>query len=197
MTLTSAAVLLFLVMDPFGNIPFILSLLKDCTDTEYKKIVVRELFFAFLILLLFLSSGKYILSVLHLSNASLSIAGGVILFIISIKMIFSGSEHIFEDTGNSDFFIVPIAIPSIAGPSSMATVMLLMAADSSRWNEWVLALTTACAATGIILLISRRLRKILGRKGLKALDSLMGMLLTTISVEMLITGIKEIVESLK
>lgn len=183
-------------MDPFGNIPFILSLLKNYNDKEYRKIVLRELVFAFLILLIFLYSGKAILNMLHLSKASLSIAGGVILFIIAIKMIFLGSENIFENDEEMEIFIVPIAIPSIAGPSSIATVMLLMATDSSMWLQWTTALLAACTANAVILISSRKLGKILGKRGLKALDRLMGMILTTISIEMLITGFKSIIKSL-
>ena len=197
MTTSSAIVLLFLVMDPFGNIPFILSLLKNFSGKEYRKTVLRELFFAFIILLVFLFSGQYILHILHLSKASLSIAGGVILFIIAIKMIFTGSESIFEYKGEKEFFIVPIAIPLIAGPSSMATVMLLMATDSSKWAQWTIALVAACILNGIVLVSSRKLGELLGQRGLKAMDRLMGMILTTISVEMLITGVKSIVESFR
>jgi len=198
MTLVSAVIMIFLVLDPFGNIPFILALLKNFSDKEYKKIISRELIFAFIILLIFLLCGKYILHVLHLSEEALSIAGGVILFMISIKMIFSGSELIFE--GNQDTrepFIVPIAIPSFAGPSAMTTVMLLMANYPDQWTEWLLALSIAFASAGIILYYSRILGHMLGKKGLSALDRLMGMILTTIAIEMLISGIKGIVQSMK
>jgi multiple antibiotic resistance protein len=189
MTLLSATVILFLVIDPFGNIPLFLSILKKVDYRNHRKIIVRELLIALFVLVLFLFTGHYILALLDISEPSLSMAGGIILFLIAIKMIFIGSEKIFTDTLEGDPFIVPLAIPFIAGPSAMATVLLLMAREPSRWLEWLISLVCAWILSGIILICCDQINKIVGIKILTALERLMGMLLTTVAVEMFIRGI--------
>lgn len=192
MTVLSAILLLFLVIDPIGNIPLFLCALKKVEPHKHRRIIIRELCIGFAILLLFLFFGRYILSLLQISQSSLGIAGGIILFMIAIKMVFSRSEKIFEgNNSDSEPFIVPLAIPLIAGPSSMTMVMLLMAREPSRVFIWLLALACAWIISSIILLSSSRLRKVFGKRGLTALERLMGMILTTIAVEMFITGIRQ------
>lgn len=192
MTLFSAAVLLFLVIDPFGNIPLFLSVLKNVDDRKQRKIIVREMLIALLILVLFLFTGQYILVFLGISEPSLSIAGGIILFMIAVKMIFLGSEKLFGDTPEGEPLIVPLAIPFIAGPSAIATVLLLMAREPSRWLEWFTALVCAWLLSGIILLFSNHISKIVGNRVLTAIERLMGMLLTTVAVEMFIKGARQL-----
>lgn len=191
MTFLSATILLFLVFDPIGNIPFFLVTLKDLDSKRRKFVLVRELCIALGVLILFLFSGQYVLSFLQVSQSSLGIAGGIILFLIAIKMIFSGSEEMFNSGDiKGEPLIVPLAIPFIAGPSAMATVILIMAKDPSRWMVWLGALICAWFITGIILLSSNVLSRLIGKRGLTALERLMGMILTTVAVEMLISGIK-------
>lgn len=191
MSILSATLLLFLVIDPIGNIPLFLGALKNVDPDEHKRIIIRELCIGFSILLIFLLFGRYILLLLQISETALSIAGGIILFMIAIKMIFSGSEKIFEGNSESEPFIVPLAVPLIAGPSAMAMVMLLVARDPSRSFVWLLSLVFAWIISSIILFFSSYVNKILGKRALIALERLMGMLLTTIAVEMLITGIRQ------
>ncbi len=192
MSILSAIVLLFLVIDPLGNVPFFLCVLKKVDESRRKAIILRELGIAFGILILFLFIGRYLLLLLQISEPSLGIAGGIILFIISIRMIFLGSEKVFEDILGGEPFIVPLAIPSVAGPSAMATVLLLMARDPARWPEWLAALAGACLFSGIILYFSSGLIRLFGERVLVATERLMGMLLTTVAVEMFLSALRTI-----
>jgi len=190
-SILSATLLLFLVIDPLGNIPVFLSVLKNIDPRRHRQIIVRELCIGLSVLMVFLFAGQYILAILGISQSSLGIAGGIILFLIAIKMIFAGSEHIFESAADGEPFIVPLAIPSIAGPSATATVILVMARNPARWYEWLIALIGAWSISGIILLLSDRLSRFLGHRGLIAIERLMGMILTTVAVEMFIHGIRQ------
>ena len=191
MSILSAVLLLFLILDPIGNIPLFLVALKNVDTRKHHRIIFRELLIGLGMLILFLFLGRYILILFHISKSSLSIAAGVILFLIAIKMIFRGSEEVFGIGVEGEPFIVPLAIPLIAGPSAMTMVIILMASEPTRWIEWLAAVIIAWMLTSIILLFSNRLRKLLKRRGITALERLTGMLLVTISVEMLITGIKQ------
>jgi len=191
MTIYSAAILLFLVMDPLGNIPIFLSILKDTEAKRRRQIIIRELLIAYGVLLLFLVFGRYILELLQITEPSLSIAGGVILFIISLKMIFPQAEGVFGSSQEREPLIVPLAIPLVAGPSAIATILLLTAQSPDRLLDWFLALTGAWLVTATILFASGLLRQVLRRRGLAALERLMGMILTTIAVQMLLTGIEK------
>lgn len=195
MTVLSAAVLLFLVMDPFGNIPLFLVYLKDVPPRRQRWIIVRELIIALTVLVAFLFGGRYALTVLHVSESSLGIAGGIILFMIAANMIFSGAEEMFRGKYEGEPFIVPLAIPLVAGPSSMATVMLLMARNPARWLDWSVALLSAWLLSGVVLLLSPLFSRLLGHRGLMALERLMGLLLTTVAVEMLINGIRKVLST--
>jgi multiple antibiotic resistance protein len=183
MELVSTAILLFIVIDPFGNIPFILSILKDCDDRQYRRTVVRELLISLAVLSAFLFFGNHILSLFQISRESISIAGGVILLIISLKMIFKGSESIFEARPDTGALIVPIAIPSIAGPSAITTCMLV----SSKTSLGPLLL--AWVGVSVLLVFSKGLGRLLGPRGLSAMDRLMGLLLVAIAVEMMKNGL--------
>lgn len=190
MTTLSAAVLLFLVLDPLGNIPFFLCVLRNVEEGRRRAIILREMGIALGILVLFLFGGQYLLLFLQVSEPALSIAGGIILFIIAIRMIFLGSEKVFEEVPAGEPFIVPLAVPSIAGPSAMATVLLLMAREPERWPAWLAALTAACLLAGIILLFSSQLIRLLGERVLVATERLMGMILTTVAVEMFLSAVR-------
>jgi multiple antibiotic resistance protein len=188
----SAAILLFLVIDPFGNIPLFLSILKSVPAERRKGVIAREMLIALLVLVLFLFAGRYILSYLGISEPSLSIAGGIVLFMIALKMIFIGSEKIFGDIPAGEPLIVPLAIPLVAGPSAVATVLLLMARDPSRWPEWFAALIMAWFVSGVVLLFSEHVGRLLGDRVLTAIERLMGMLLTLVAVEIFLKGAREL-----
>ena len=180
----------FWCIDPLGNVPFFLCVLKKVDERRRKAIILRELGIAFGVLVLFLFCGRYLLLLLQISEPSLGIAGGIILFIISIRMIFLGAEKVFEDILEGEPFIVPLAIPSVAGPSAMATVLLLMAREPARWPEWLAALAGACFLSGVILFFSSGLIRLLGERVLAATERLMGMILTTVAVEMFLSALR-------
>jgi len=179
------------VIDPLGNVPFFLSGLKSVEPKRHFKIILRELLVGYVVLVVFMFFGRYILDALGVTQSSLGIAGGIVLFLISIKMIFSGFEKIFEGTEEVEPFIVPLAILAIAGPASMATAMLFMARNPENWPLWLGALTIAWLCSGMILIFAGKLSTILSQRGLKAMERLMGMILTVVSVQMLINGIKQ------
>jgi multiple antibiotic resistance protein len=191
MTIISAAVLLFLVMDPLGNLPMFLSALKHVPLQRQRRVVLREMIFALVALLLFLLLGGQLLRLLGLSEPALGIAGGVILMLIALRMVFPSRESSLEEEIDGEPFIVPLAIPYVAGPSALATVLLLMTREPARWMEWIFALLLAWSACLPIMLLSSSLRRLLGVRGLTAVERLMGLVLVTIAVEMLMTGIAQ------
>jgi multiple antibiotic resistance protein len=186
----SAAILLFLVMDPLGNVPFFLTALKPVPPERQRLVVVRELMIAYGVMVGFLFVGQPILAVLKISEPALTISGGVILFLIALRMIFPPPGNSRAEDLEGEPFIVPLAIPYIAGPSLLATELLLMSREPDRWMSWLSALTMAWAATAIILLLASRIRKYLGQRAMIAVERLMGMVLVAIAIEMLLTGLK-------
>ena len=188
MSLLSAMLTLFFVMDPLGNIPLCLVLLEDVTPERRRLILLRESVIALGFLIGFLFAGPYVLGYLQISRPALGIAGGLVLFLISLRMIFPVPGGMFGPTPEGEPFIVPIAIPLIAGPSAIATVMLFATRNRARW-QWVVAIIGAWAVSTLILLTSTFLRRVLRRRGLIAIERLMGMILLTVSVQMLLSEI--------
>jgi MarC family membrane protein len=198
LTFASAALILLLVMDPLGNIPIFIALLKHVDPARRATIVVRECAIAFAVLLVFVFTGRQFLNLLGLSDSSLNIAGGLILFLIALRIIFKHPEGVFGDRPQEgEPFIVPLAIPSIAGPTAMATVVLLVSRAPERMMEWVIALVVAMTITLALLLFAERISKLIGERGILALERLMGLILTAIAVEMLLRGIEAFVRQLQ
>jgi len=193
---TSAVVILLLVMDPIGNIPLFVSLLRQVEPGRRTRVILRECAIAFAVLLAFVFFGAAILGVLGLSDPSLTIAGGVILFLIALRMIFRRLEGIFGDTVGGEPFIVPLAVPSIAGPAAIATVMLLVSRAPQRLLEWCAAVSVAMLVTAALLVSADRLAKLAGAQVLLAFERLMGLILTAIAVEMLLRGIEGFIRAL-
>jgi multiple antibiotic resistance protein len=191
MTLYTAALTLILVLDPLGNIPLFLSVLNHVDVKKRQHIILRESFVAFIILTLFLFFGQYILEGMHISQPALQIAGGIILFLIAIRMIFPKNGNEDNSQSNVEPFIVPLAVPLIAGPSAMTVVMLLAHQAPDNLPRWFIALSIAWLVTTIILVFADFLRKILGERGLTAIERLMGMILTTMAVQMFLTGLEQ------
>ncbi|MCB0397563.1 MAG: NAAT family transporter [Flavobacteriales bacterium] len=192
MSLLSAIVMIILVIDPFGNITFFVSTLKQVDPARHQKVIIRELLIALLFLVVFMVAGKYILQLLGISQSSLTIAGGLLLLLIAIRMIFPAPQSAQTDAVQpTEPFIVPLAVPYVAGPSALATVMLIFNREPDRWPEWLLALFLAWVACSTVILLSPRISKWLGHKGLTAIERLMGMVLTAMAVQMLLSGIME------
>ncbi len=189
MSVLSAAALLFVVIDPIGNVPMFLSTLRQVDPARRDRIIVRELLIALAVLLVFLFAGGFLLRLLHISQPSLSISGGVVLFLIALRMIFPTAEP-RESGAAVDPFIVPLAVPYLAGPSAIATVMLLSTREPHRWPEWLLAVCAAWFASAVILYHSAALSRVLGERGLIAVERLFGLLLTAVAVQMTLNGIR-------
>ena len=194
----SSIVLLTLVVDPFGNVPLANALLVDVAPARRPLVIVRECAIATAILIAFMLGGQAMLDLMHLSDTSLSIAGGVILFMIAIRMVFGHAEGAFGGgTRRGEPLVVPLAIPLIAGPSALATVMLMATREPQRMGMWVGAVGITMAITTIVLLGGERLQRALGERGTQAIERLMGLILTAIAVEMLLGGIRAFVEGFK
>ncbi|HEV2219119.1 MAG TPA: MarC family protein [Casimicrobiaceae bacterium] len=192
----SAAVLLLLVIDPFGNVPIVIAALANVRSERRIRVVLRECAAAYVILLVFMLGGRTFLKWMQLSEVSLAIAGGIILFLIALRMVFHHPEGVFGDPPGAEPFVVPLAIPAIAGPSALATVMLMVSRDPSHRLAWIAALTIAMAITTLVLLAAYRLQRALGERGMIAVERLMGLVLTAIAVQMLLDGFQAYVVGL-
>ncbi|MFH2002110.1 MAG: YhgN family NAAT transporter [Planctomycetota bacterium] len=191
MSILSAAVVLFFVMDPLGNVPIFISVLDTVERGRRRIVLTRELIISLVVLCGFLFLGQYFLDVLNLKQESISVAGGIVLFIIALRMIFPPDKGgVVGGEPGEEPLIVPLAIPLIAGPSTMATTLLLVRAEPDRIMTWLLALIMAWAASAAILSCSNLFLSILGRRGLKAVQRLMGMILVMLSIQMVLEGIK-------
>lgn len=189
MDFLNAFLMLFLIMDPLGNLPIFMSVLKSVPEERRFAVLVRELLIALLIMMIFLFAGQSILNALSLKQEAVSISGGIILFIIAIRMIFPGRGGVMGAQPEGEPFIVPLATPMIAGPSILAMLILLVNQSPERQTEWALALFAAWSATAIILMSSKPLFKLLKDKGLAAIERLMGMILVMMSVQMFLDGV--------
>ncbi len=187
----SAFVTLLLVMDPVGNVPVFLSILKDVERKRRQWVIAREMIIALVVLLLFLFAGSSMLDVLGLEQESISIAGAIILFLIALRMIFPSPYGMLGDTPDGEPFIVPLAIPMVAGPSSLAIAMLMVNTDPDRMLDWTVALVGAWAVSAVLLMASPLLLRALGNRGLMAMERLMGMILVIIAVQMFFDGVRD------
>ncbi len=190
MTMVSAAILLFLVLDPLGNILLFVAALKGVPAARRVRVVTRELLIAYAVMVLFLFTGEHLLHALSISGPALTIAGGLVLFLIALRMVFPSADHTLAESLAGEPFLVPLAIPYVAGPSALATLLLLMSREPRRWPEWLLALTCAWLASAAILVLGGKLSKFLGKRGLLALERLMGLLLVAVAVQMSLEGLR-------
>ena len=193
MDIVSATILLVLVMDPFGNIPLVISVLKNVAPGERTRVVLRECVIAYAVLLAFMFGGNQFMQLLRLSDTALGIAGGLILFLIALRMVFPHADGIFGETGETSTFIVPLAIPAIAGPSALATVLLLVSREPQRVFDWVAALSLATLVSTVVMISAQHISSWIGKRGMIAMERLMGLVLTAIAVEMLLAGIERFV----
>lgn len=191
MTLLSAAVLMFFVMDPLGNVPFFMAALRNVPLARQRVVIARELVIALGVLVFFLFTGQYILNVLHVSATALRISGGVVLLLIALRMIFPAPDKSMREDVAGEPFIVPLAVPYTAGPSALATELLLVSRDPGGWPVWLGAILLAWFATALILFFATGVSRYLGERGLIAIERLMGMLLITVAVQMLMDGLAQ------
>jgi MarC family membrane protein len=193
----SATVLLLLITDPLGNIPLFISCLRGVAPNRRAIVILREVAIAFVILLIFMVGGDRFLRMMSLTDQSLRIGGGIVLFLIAIRMVFPHPDGPFGgDTRGGEPLIVPLAIPALAGPSALATVMLLTSQAPGKMFEWVGALTVTMIVCAIALVMAERIQKWLGERVMMAFERLMGLVLVAISVEMMLGGIRSFVHQL-
>ncbi|HEY2928213.1 MarC family protein [Piscinibacter sp.] len=186
----SAFILLLLVLDPLGSLPVFIPIMRSVPRERRRRVAVREVAIAFAVLFAFMFFGDAFLRVMRLSERSLEVAGGVILLMVAIRMIFSHEGGVYGMPEGREPLIFPLAVPLLAGPSAMATVLLLASRQPDRLLSWVGALTGAMAVSGAVLLLCDRIRRLLGDSVVSALEKLMGLVLTAIAVEMVLAGLK-------
>ncbi|MGH6646473.1 MarC family protein [Aquabacterium sp.] len=196
-TITSAFILLLLVLDPFGTLPIFISVMRGVAPPRRVWVALREACVAFGVLLAFMLGGRTFLEMMRLSERSLEVAGGVILLLLSIRIIFASGRRLFDEEPSPahgpsarEPFLFPIAVPLLAGPSAMATVLLLASRQPAQLGEWIVALAAAVGVCAVVLLASQPLYRWLGESVVTAIEKLMGLVLCAIAVEMILAGIK-------
>lgn len=193
----SAVVLLLLVCDPLGNIPIFIGALRDTPKERRRRIILRECLIAFVILVVFVFIGQPFLSLLGLSAPSLQIGGAVVLMLVALRMVFPGKEGVYGDGGGGgEPFIVPLAVPAIAGPSALATVLLMMSRDPARTWVWIAAIALVLAITALVLAFADKLALWLGERAILAAERLMGLVLAALAVELMLRGVRTFIASL-
>ncbi len=191
-------ILLLLVTDPFGNVPLFVSTLRQVAPERRHRVVLRECLIAFGLLLVFMMVGRPFLDALQLSEVALRIGGGVILFLIALRMVFPQPGGVFGQThaGATEPLIVPLAIPALAGPSALVTVLLF--SSQAKMSMWLYAAVISLVAVVwlAVLLAAERLQRVLGDAVMTAFERLMGLILTAIAIEMLLAGVRAYVASM-
>ncbi|MEM5460562.1 MULTISPECIES: MarC family protein [Paraburkholderia] len=196
-TFASATILLILITDPLGNIPLFVSCLRGVSPKRRTIVILREVAIAFMILLTFMVVGDGFLRMMSLTDQSLRIGGGIVLFLIALRMVFPHPDGpLGGDTRGGEPLIVPLAIPALAGPSALATVMLLTSQAPGKMFEWIGALTVTMIVCAIVLMLAERIQAWLGERAMMAFERLMGLVLVAISVEMMLGGIRSFVHQL-
>jgi MarC family membrane protein len=194
-TFASATILLILITDPVGNIPIFANALKHVAPERRPRVIVREVLIAFALLLTFMFVGSGFLRLMNLSELSLQIGGSVILFLIALRMIFPPLKSDVPDELGEPL-IVPLAIPAIAGPSALATVLLLVSQAPERRLEWIAALCVTMIVSALVLVLAERIQRVVGDRFVVALERLMGLVLVAVSIEMMLRGIKTFIAQL-
>jgi len=188
-TFASATILLVLITDPVGNIPVFANALKHVAPERRAQVILREILIAFFLLLTFMFVGEGFLKVMNLSELSLQIGGGVILFLIALRMVFPPpatlEPEIFEEP-----LIVPLAVPAIAGPSALATVLLLVSQQPERRLDWIAALCVTMLISAVVLVSAERMQRLIGTRLVVAVERLMGLVLVSVAIEMMLRGAK-------
>ena len=188
-TFLSATILLLLITDPVGNIPVFANALKHVPPERRPKVILREILIAFGLLLTFMFVGEGFLRVMNLSELSLQIGGGVILFLIALRMVFP-SQGVEIDDVVTEPLIVPLAIPAIAGPSALATVLLLVSQQPDKRMEWIGALCVTMIISAVVLVSAERILRVIGNRLVVAVERLMGLVLVSVAIDMMLRGAK-------
>jgi small neutral amino acid transporter SnatA (MarC family) len=195
-SLLSAFLLLLLVCDPVGNIPVFVEALREVAPERRRRIILRECFIAFIVLTIAVFVGRPFLEALGLSDMSLSIGGAVVLMLVALRKVFPTEHGVYGRNPHGEPFIVPLAVPALAGPSALATVLLFVSREPARWPEWIGAIAGVMAVSALVLAFSGRLFDLLGERVTFAFVRLMGLVLAAIAVELMLRGIRLFVGTL-
>lgn len=185
----SVALMLFLIMDPVGNVSAFLNMVKDIPTSQRSWIVLREMLIALVAMLVFNFIGEYIFNILHLSETTVHLSAGLILFLVALKILFPTIDSPRNNLPEGEPFVIPLAIPLIAGPSLLATIMLFAHMEPSI-PLMLGAILSAWAAAVVVLLFAPQLKKYLGSNGLIACERLMGMVLILLAIQRFSEGVK-------
>lgn len=191
----SATILLFIIIDPLGNIPLFASALRNVPPLRRKRVLLREVGIAFGILLVFMYFGEGFLRLMHLTDFSLQMAGGIVLFVIALRMVFPRSAT-EADEMEGEPFIVPMAVPALAGPSAMATVMLMASQSPERMTTWIAALFVTMSLSLVVFLLAEYILKWVGPAVVQAFERLMGLLLVAVATDMVLRAVASFMKSL-
>lgn len=191
---SSALLLMFLMADPLGNIPLFIAALKQVPARRRTFIILREYAIAALVLAVFAFVGKSFLDALGLSQAALSIGGGLIVLLMAIRMVFPSKEGVFGESPSGEPFIVPLAVPALAGPSTLATVLVLVGSGPGRIVEWLSVVVITMFLSAVILIFADRIQQIVGERTTAAFERLMGLILATMAVQMFLSGITSYIQ---
>lgn len=189
-TFVSATILLLLITDPIGNIPIFANALRSVPARRRPRVILREVLIAFVLLLVFMFVGDGFLRVMNLSELSLQVAGGVVMFLIAMQMVFPPPHQPTIEPASEEPLIVPLAVPALAGPSALATVLLLVSQAPERRWEWIAALSVTMAVCALVLVLAERVQQLVGARVLQAFERLFGLVLVALAVEMLLRGVK-------
>lgn len=194
MSFMTITLILFLIMNPFGDVSAYLSLMKGVEKKKHAKILAREMLFALGFMLLFNFIGEGIFSVLQISETAVKISSGLILFIIALQILFPTLNSIRQNLPEGEPFLIPLAIPLIVSPPLLATIMLFARAEESQW-VMLGAILIAWLCSYLVLASSNLLFRLIGENGLMACEKLMGMILVLLAVQRFLDGIKQLLSS--
>ena len=192
MSFMTLVVLVFILLSSYAQIPVFMSLLKHHTPQKQRKIILREMSFALLILLIFIFFGPKVLDIIGIKQPILGITGGGLLIIISLNMIFPKEESPKEGLPKHEPFVVPLAMPCIAGPGTITTLMVLT--DKEGFLMASSALVLAWIPSTLLLLAAPSIKRLLGEKGLIAIERLGGMIISLIGIQMAALGILDLIK---
>lgn len=194
-TIFGIALTFFLVANPIGNSPTILSLVKNLDFDRQRVVVLREGVISLIIALFFFFFGEIFLDLLKIDNYALRLTGGIVLFLVSLQMIFHKPESGQEGEMKKEPFIVPIATPLISGPGLMTMIMI----SSGTYPMYVVFFAILLAWVGVLGVLGTApyIQKLIGKRGMAALEQVMGMILALISMQMIVVGALEFVKTLQ
>ena len=191
LSLFSLPIILFLIMDPVGNIPAYLTLVEKFSPQRQKKILFREMLIALALMIVFAFLGEALFYILQVSDITVMLSSGAILFLTAIKILFPTSDSLRANLPQQEPFIIPLAVPLIAGPSALATIMLF--SKITTLGEMLIGITIAWISSLIVLYLAPFLQKYLRNSGLMACERLMGMILVMLAIQRFMEGIHHFV----